>query len=455
MAVSNTSDCCDFLVKVQRKLACCYDITFETKNSCSISRMVVKDGSGNTYIEWNATALGVPPIGQNTTRTLENICGDDSYGSESYYSVDFYDANGVLVCTKEIEFKCICKCEDTKLDFVLKRTVSTPGQCCFKLYANNNQPCDIYSSSGPYKIIMPIVPGISVTPSSGVTMTTIGSTYVFTNNSGVPYPSSFASHTSTELATICREPGASAILFDLKLMGPSNQLCLQKNLSLECSNIECCDAIEVTLRNPTEQEFLDGKTCCIVTSPTTLCCSPLIIINQKPTPNCPVIGSIGLFKDDALVNGIGIGGGTLQDYIWSPTPCPTSVNTTYVLKFYDMSNNVLCTKSITIPACTSGVVKMGSMEAETGRTEQAIQLSANPNPANQHITLSVENTQATTAVSADIYDMVGNKLITIHEGLLKTGNSTFDIDIATLAIGQYMIKVKTDTGSQTIPFVKQ
>ena len=76
-----------------------------------------------------------------------------------------------------------------------------------------------------------------------------------------------------------------------------------------------------------------------------------------------------------------------------------------------------------------------------------------PNPTNRKGELSIFADNKTT-VQIDVYDMEGQHIETIYNGIMNSGNTKFQIDVDRLSSGMYMILYRSDTFNKTIKFTK-
>jgi len=82
-------------------------------------------------------------------------------------------------------------------------------------------------------------------------------------------------------------------------------------------------------------------------------------------------------------------------------------------------------------------------------------LSSYPNPFNSTATVSIVLSQSDW-VEASLYNLSGQKLLTLHQGFLSVGHHRMSISGADLSTGTYLIKLNTSAGieSQVIQLIK-
>ncbi len=71
-------------------------------------------------------------------------------------------------------------------------------------------------------------------------------------------------------------------------------------------------------------------------------------------------------------------------------------------------------------------------------------LNLYPNPTEGLTTLSFETNEVLNNISIDLYDVIGKKIKTIHNGQLSTGNNTFTINTSAYEKGIYFIKINNN-----------
>ncbi|MBT7790357.1 MAG: T9SS type A sorting domain-containing protein, partial [Calditrichaeota bacterium] len=82
-------------------------------------------------------------------------------------------------------------------------------------------------------------------------------------------------------------------------------------------------------------------------------------------------------------------------------------------------------------------------------------IEAYPNPFNSTATISL-NLRETATVNAVLYDLSGQQVQTIHQGVLSAGQNRFSLNGSNLSVGTYIVRVDTPTQSmtQTLSLVK-
>ena len=81
-------------------------------------------------------------------------------------------------------------------------------------------------------------------------------------------------------------------------------------------------------------------------------------------------------------------------------------------------------------------------------------LSVFPNPASDKIELNY-TLKNTNPVIADVYDIKGNKVLSIARGIQIAGAQKLAIDINQLASGSYNVVLKASGSSVTSKFIKK
>ena len=81
-----------------------------------------------------------------------------------------------------------------------------------------------------------------------------------------------------------------------------------------------------------------------------------------------------------------------------------------------------------------------------------IQLSATPNPSSENVNLSVNITNP-MILKGDVYDVVGNKVITLFDKMFETGTFDFKINLANISNGVYHFRVNSNGVIKTQSFI--
>jgi|GEM_PF-4464981 predicted outer membrane repeat protein len=168
-----------------------------------------------------------------------------------------------------------------------------------------------------------------------------------------------------------------------------------------------------------------------------------ILVGPHPTIHVAGQDSIMLGSVDTL-----IASGTATSYLWSPSGQSTDSikvspgsNTTYMViaTLGDCSDTATFTVKIEILTGIKTISTQGSVRAY-------------PNPAIQtlNLTFSSGNDQDATI---DVVDLAGQ--VVISKNTTISNGEIMPIDISRLAVGNYMVKIKTASSSQTLKFVKQ
>jgi hypothetical protein len=76
------------------------------------------------------------------------------------------------------------------------------------------------------------------------------------------------------------------------------------------------------------------------------------------------------------------------------------------------------------------------------RGEDAITLSISPNPTERNTTLSFGHNRP-DAISIELYDVLGNKRMTLADGIYETGVHTILINTKDLPQGSYFVRLQT------------
>lgn len=97
-----------------------------------------------------------------------------------------------------------------------------------------------------------------------------------------------------------------------------------------------------------------------------------------------------------------------------------------------------------------------SVESEMELPESTALLYNYPNPFNPYTTISIQIPEA-ASVEVSIYDMLGNKITTLADRQMSSGNHSFRFDASDLTSGIYICRLKTSSGiteTRKITFLK-
>jgi flagellar hook assembly protein FlgD len=109
------------------------------------------------------------------------------------------------------------------------------------------------------------------------------------------------------------------------------------------------------------------------------------------------------------------------------------------------------TVNVTATALTSLTTTNLEAAEQAEEKSQPVATSASlyPNPAHQHVTVTLP--QPATTVTLTILDAKG---IVVRPAVQLKGGTQFQVDATTLKPGAYLLHLKMETGNQTLKFVK-
>jgi hypothetical protein len=88
---------------------------------------------------------------------------------------------------------------------------------------------------------------------------------------------------------------------------------------------------------------------------------------------------------------------------------------------------------------------------ESGPAASALDLEIYPNPARESSRVRFGTAQP-GAVRLSLHDVLGREVLRVHEGMLSAGTHQLNLRLATLVPGVYLLRLSTDTASQTRRF---
>ena len=163
-----------------------------------------------------------------------------------------------------------------------------------------------------------------------------------------------------------------------------------------------------------------------------------IILVTDGTPATPTINQTGgtLTSSAGIgnqwyLNGTAISGATGQTYV-------TTTNGTYtvVVTVNGCPSAISAAANVTNTGITSGLAKMG--------------IEVYPNPASG--TLNVKFTGTEKNASVTLFTLTGQQ---VFSGSIKSGESSSEFDVRTVAAGTYFLRISTEKGNTTSRIVIQ
>ncbi|MFN5308190.1 MAG: T9SS type A sorting domain-containing protein [Candidatus Kapaibacterium sp.] len=131
--------------------------------------------------------------------------------------------------------------------------------------------------------------------------------------------------------------------------------------------------------------------------------------------------------------------------------CLTQSSSIGTLKFFNGSTEI-CSKNVDL-FCGNPTFKIGNETESSQRLESPItgtQLQVKPNPTSGDVTISYQLTEQ-SIVRLALYDIQGNKILDIENGLKKAGTHTAEAKTHSLPNGSYLIKLNTGEKTYTVP----
>jgi hypothetical protein len=237
--------------------------------------------------------------------------------------------------------------------------------------------------------------------------------------------------------------------------------------------LDCCG---YTGNNQTARlEFMkNGVVICsreiVITCPTP-CCAKIstIIPQQLPPPNdrCHVLNFSVDNRDNCFdsyelltadqCHPISNTSGSIPTGVITPVGVQVCICCDEVTLFSNViirflkNGKIVCTKQFDLP-CGDPFAKRGNNEThfnETINTNISV-IEVHPNPTSGNATISYQLTEQ-SIVTLALYDIQGNKILDLENGLKKAGTHTAEAKTHSLPNGSYLIKLNTGEKTYTVP----
>jgi hypothetical protein len=142
-------------------------------------------------------------------------------------------------------------------------------------------------------------------------------------------------------------------------------------------------------------------------------------------------------------------GGTSPTYQWKVNANNVGTNSpTYTTNTLTNGQVVTCMMTLTsAPACTNLVTVTSNPLTVNCVTSGVVSpanlnLQVHPNPANQNAVISFY-LGATVRISLDVFNIGGQQIAVIKDGVLNSGNQTIPLNTEKLVAGVYFIRLRT------------
>lgn len=416
--------CCDALkVKLdtpeEAPNPCCRRISVYKlpELNCEVYGVSVDGAEGGIPLQSTPLVLN----DSNNATQVATICPKP--GQEWNVAVYFLDAQGNIICFKQVSGSCPEKACCNSINLGIEYGEGTPldPSCCETIYATqpDGTDCEVY--------------GVNVSGAFGGI--TWDSTQVIT------FPSCGTCIRRT-VAYYCLEPGETRTI-TIEFLDKDGDVMCTKTLVRSCPDL-CCDRLGVK------------------TSPvgigTQPCCRQIAVYAQAGL-ECDVYGitvtgaggSIPLQSTPITLNDI-------NNATYLVTVCPNPGETrTITIEFLNQQGEVICTKTVTVKCGTGGENpdgpnKQGESSENAPEGIQLPLLQSHPNPTTGETTISYQ-IQTAGMVKLELFDPAGRLVGVIEEGMRNQGSHTIRYQAESLPQGMYLIRLTTPDGLRSLPLV--
>lgn len=201
----------------------------EHENTCCFTTPIIPDSNRSCHftsvrITIDGNVVSNPPIvSYNDSISFPNRLDVSfcipKYDDETQVRIkyEFLDADSNIICFKEENVQCFCKCEyaglpilapnGTRLRMLIAPTLTKLdtgiAKCCWEYSLKNNWGC---SFLGKYGLEFDLPAGTTITPISPWIGSHIGSKYFFSSPTGLKYNVGASHDNTTKVFTICTDP---------------------------------------------------------------------------------------------------------------------------------------------------------------------------------------------------------------------------------------------------------
>jgi hypothetical protein len=345
---------------------------------------------------------------------------DGSFGTVKCYPsgshlvrIIFRGFNGEILCIKEFTLTCRNNCCETIQGPVAQLISSSLNKCCWKISGSIDRSTECFRNWEFERLV------------NGVWVNDAVS-YIFQPDGSFSITKCFPSGTH-QIRILFRDF--------------SGRVICTKELTLSCNN-SCCELIQGPWVYPAGQQ---GDMCCFT------------IKGQVPPHN----ECFHHWEFERLVNGVWVN--DLMSYLFNPdgsfsiTKCFPIYASPFTMRiiFRNYAGDIICIREFQYNCTAVGnpTTKQGEPgEANRNASGLIREMTAVPNPASEHFTISYDLSEA-APVSLLLYNAAGEKVAVLEDGAKNAGRQTVEYSAGNLASGTYYARLVVNGSAVDVPIV--